>query len=294
MRIRLWNSGPALRARRFVYAAACTAPLCLALSVSAQTTAANAPGVTVAPPATAPGPTPDQKLGLTIYRAFYADPRIGSAFTQVQVTNGVATLSGSVHSEAARQAAGEVAAKTPGVVRVINSLEIKPHLEHSDEKIYRNVRHAVGTDPQVNCFNIQVGVVNGRVYLAGPVATVFARSKIANLAAAVPGVTGVANALSVPQGYHLYDRWPPGGFYPHTKCPSDKHLRKQITQELLTSPYLDARQIQIEVKDRVATLSGTVGSEAERDVAVHQAYQSGARLVEDALAVLPPMVAAQE
>lgn len=145
-------------------------------------------------------PTPaDETAALAIYRAYFEDPRVVSAFTMVNVTNGVATLSGSVQDQPAKVIAEEIAGHTVGVTRVINNLEvIPPSPAHPDEEIYSNIRHAIATDPQVNHSNIQVGVVGGRVFLAGPVTSVYARAKIANLAAAVPGVVSVENGLTVP------------------------------------------------------------------------------------------------
>lgn len=233
--------------------------------------------ITVAP-AARPSAT-DDAIAIEILRAFYYDPRVPSAFTHVDVANGVATLSGSVPTNQARQAADDLAARTPGVSRVIDKLEIAP-LEpaHPDEEIYRNVRHVLGADPQVNRYLFQVGVVHGRVYLAGSVDTVYARAKAANLAAEVPGVTGVENALDVPRG---------GGYPDKTLCRSDDQLRRDIAQRLAASDMVDYEGINVYVHDGTATLTGLVANDAERNAAVHNAYAAGARFVRDGLTLLP-------
>src|SRR5512146_833557 len=91
--------------------------------VGAQTS--PTPPVVVSPPAVAElTPTPDEALALDIYRRFYYDKRVTSATTDVTVNNGVATLTGSVPTLEARQAAEAIARSVPGVTRIIDQLEV--------------------------------------------------------------------------------------------------------------------------------------------------------------------------
>jgi len=183
-------------------------------------------------------PTKDELTAIAVYRAFYYDPRIVSAYTDVNVTNGVATLTGTVPNDEARQVAEDIALKTPGVTQVVNRLEVVlPQPAHPDDEIYRNVRHAIETDPQVKRYDVKVGVLNGTVYLAGPVDTVFARAKIANLAGAVPGVVQVANALTVPEGTHLYNHDQlAGGVYPDRESVKPAKRQNEFPQPVAMNP----------------------------------------------------------
>jgi osmotically-inducible protein OsmY len=52
------------------------------------------------------------------------DPRTKDARLDVGCTQGVCTLSGTVKSEAVREAAEEIARRQPGVVTVINELKV--------------------------------------------------------------------------------------------------------------------------------------------------------------------------
>lgn len=64
--------------------------------------------------------------------ALEADPRTHLAVIEVINEHGIITLSGDVESVAVRQAAEEIAEQQPGVVAVINALEVKPQEEFDD------------------------------------------------------------------------------------------------------------------------------------------------------------------
>lgn len=69
----------------------------------------------------------------------------------------------------------------------------------------------------------------------------------------------------------------------------DKQLRQDIIEELEYEPSIDARNIAVAVSDRVVTLSGHVGSYAER-MAVDRAVRrvSGVRAIADEIEVRCP------
>lgn len=238
----------------------------------------------------------DDEAAIAIYRAFYYDPLVDSALTQVSVVNGVATLTGTVPTVGSRRIAEAVARSTPGVTSVVNELVVgHSQGQYSDEEIYRNVRRAFNSDPQLDGSKLAVGVLNGRVHLAGPVPNVFMRAKAANLVGEVPGVVGVENAITVPQGANLYDNadTPPGDFYGYgKKNVRDDTLQERVEKRLRESNTVDARDVRVEMKDGVATLTGTVATDAERAAAEHQAYAAGATDIVDLLQ-LRPQVAAQ-
>jgi osmotically-inducible protein OsmY len=231
----------------------------------------------------------DEQIALDIYRAFYEDPRVVSVFTRVEVNNGVATLSGSVQDEPARKFAEVIARGIPGVTAVVNQLGVSlPEPVHTDDQIYRNVRRMIANDPQVGRYRLQVGVINGRVYLSGPVDNVFARAKIGNLARLVPGVAGVDNGLRVSSdsGFGFYD--PTGSVYPRAKPPSDAEIKAGIEDKIAASPLCEPNTINVDVQRRIATLTGRISTGIERQALIHYAYAAGAREVRDNLVVVAP------
>ncbi|HEX6386047.1 MAG TPA: BON domain-containing protein [Anaerolineae bacterium] len=66
----------------------------------------------------------DSALSEQVAAALSADPRTSGAIIEVINDQGTITLAGQVDSLHTREAAGEVAAKTPGVTSVINTLEV--------------------------------------------------------------------------------------------------------------------------------------------------------------------------
>lgn len=61
--------------------------------------------------------------------ALETDPRTHLAVIEVVDEHGVVTLSGEVESVEVRKAAEEIASQQPGIITVINALEVKPHEE---------------------------------------------------------------------------------------------------------------------------------------------------------------------
>ena len=85
-----------------------------------------------APPAGQPAPdvagTSDEAITKAIYSALNADPNHFFRHVNVRVDNGVATLSGFVHSSSSINRARTIASNTPGVTRVVTSnLTLEPN-----------------------------------------------------------------------------------------------------------------------------------------------------------------------
>jgi osmotically-inducible protein OsmY len=116
-------------------------------------------------------PTSDEEIEKAIVQAFVYDPRVSSGDTHVEVTDGVATLSGVVGSLKAKRAAGDDAESTVGVWRVKNYLRVRPAARPSDEVIAERVEDAFSRDPYLSPREIALSVQNGKVYLYGTVET---------------------------------------------------------------------------------------------------------------------------
>ena len=72
--------------------------------------------------------TSDEALTKAIHAALDADPHHFFRHVDVRVDNGVATLSGFVHSSQAINRARTIAGKVPGVTRVVtNNLTLEPN-----------------------------------------------------------------------------------------------------------------------------------------------------------------------
>jgi osmotically-inducible protein OsmY len=72
----------------------------------------------------------DEAIQTRVAHALLSDPQTVVSIIQVTAEQGVVTLKGNVDSAEVRYAAKEVAAQQPGVISVVNELEIVPELRH--------------------------------------------------------------------------------------------------------------------------------------------------------------------
>jgi osmotically-inducible protein OsmY len=212
----------------------------------------------------------DEETKEAVETAMLYNPRVMSFNVQVTVADGVATLTGVVDNLQAKMAAENEAENTLGVWRVKNFLRVRPTSDRPDEEIAEDVRRQLREDPYVDRYDINAHVYNGKVFLGGEVDSWFMRNQAEELAAAVPGVIDVHNGLTV--DYNVPTR-------------SDLALKDDIQSQLWWSPFVDSDDLNVTVVDQVATLTGTVEDWDEREAAIENAYEGGARRVVDRLEV---------
>jgi hyperosmotically inducible protein len=93
----------------------------------ATQTAPRASTPSTAQPAQAVADTTDEALTKAVHAALDADPHHFFRHVDVTVDNGVATLSGFVHSSQAINRARTIAGNVPGVTRVTSNLTLQPN-----------------------------------------------------------------------------------------------------------------------------------------------------------------------
>jgi osmotically-inducible protein OsmY len=215
----------------------------------------------------------DVEIKKAVKAAFLYDPRVFFFNPEIRVNAGVVTLFGVVDSLAAKQAAEQDANNTVGVWRVRNQLKVRRLNQVSDEKIMEIVYKALSDDPYLDRRKINVGVRNAKVYLQGEVGSRLERIRAGVLASKARGVMDVDNLLRV----KYLDSW--------RRLKTDLIILQDINDELWWSPFVDADQVHVRVRDGVATLTGTVDTYLERGAAVDNAYEGGARDVKNHLKV---------
>jgi osmotically-inducible protein OsmY len=212
-------------------------------------------------------------LARTIEEKWRRDPYLAVGHPAVTVaTGGVASVSGTVDSLAAKRQAEWLAMTTVGVSRVRNHLRVRPDPPVPDPEIATTVRGALRRDPMVDSYQLWCDVRDGVVRLLGSVDTSMEKRHAGDLAAAVRGVVDVHNLLEVARP-------------PTTTSANDRELRDDIQQELFWSPFVDASQIHVSVRSGVATLKGVVDSDAEKMAAEVNAQEAGAQQIVDHLQV---------
>ncbi|KAA9006714.1 BON domain-containing protein [Histidinibacterium aquaticum] len=114
---------------------------------------------------------------------------------QVQVENGLLTLSGKVRWHFERQAAEKAVQDLMGVKSVANLIEIAPSISPSD--VRQRIEGALRRDAELEAKRIQIKVDDRKVTLDGKVRTWAEREAAERAAWAAPGVSMVVDHISI-------------------------------------------------------------------------------------------------
>jgi len=131
--------------------------------------------------------------------ALFADSRVPGTSVNVETQKGTVFLRGKVDSDAAKQAAEEVAKGIDGVKSVKNELQVVPAstakaVEAKDEDLTKQVKTRLQNDARLK--KVDVRVDNGVVTLQGKVASIADSARASQLARSVPGVRAVKNDMT--------------------------------------------------------------------------------------------------
>jgi osmotically-inducible protein OsmY len=195
----------------------------------------------------------------------------------------------------AKQAAAQTARLTVGVRQVINRIKVRPQTRYEDTALEERIRQSFQRDPVVDSLEITVDVQNGIAELFGSVETAFERTWAENLASRVNGIISVKNYLAV-TGYfdpNLYDPYlddwysgdGPDYYNPPVTLKSDRSIKQAIENEFFWSPFVDGDDIDVQVENGRATLTGKVDSWSEYSAASDNAFDGGAVVVYNDLKV---------
>ncbi len=121
--------------------------------------------------------------------------------------------------------------------------------------------------------DIYVLVQNGQAFLYGRVRSELQKQRATELACDIDGIQHVTNGLVV-----AVEGW---------QEREDSRIETAIKDELYWSPFVDGDQIDVDVNDGIATLSGTVDGLGGVITSVASAFEGGARTVRNRLAVTP-------
>ena len=139
----------------------------------------------------------DKEIKNHIYDAFLEEQTLNSIKFDVEVNNGIVDIEGAVPSLSHKRLAGVLAWWVPGTQDVINSLEVNPPEEDSDDEITDAVMLTLEKDKLVNHSNIKATTKNWVVTLDGVVHSEAAKNAAEDDTWYVWGVNGVVNKLKV-------------------------------------------------------------------------------------------------
>ncbi|MDF1814111.1 MAG: BON domain-containing protein [Verrucomicrobiales bacterium] len=229
------------------------------------------PETVVIPDAT---PLSDAEIKAVISESISYNPRVSSANIGVTVDNGVVSLSGKVATIRARHEAQEATLGTVGVVDVINQIVVSPNGSLTDADIAAAIDQALLLDPYTESVDIGATVVGGNVTLTGKAETPYERTRAAQIASGIVGVTAVENTIVVTVG-----NGPAPDALPSadegTVSDIDLMTRQAIESELRYVPG----NVAVKVENGIVLLQGTVNSYYTRKRVENIAFFEGAKQV---------------
>lgn len=201
--------------------------------------------------------------------------RIDASEISVDVTNGVVSLVGCVSTFSEKKLASDLAGRVRGVVSVNNALRVVPATDRTDESVAEDVRAALERDIRINLANrIGVTVNQGSVVLTGTVGSADQKLAAVEDTQSVAGVVDVVDNLQVIPNVIRHDA----------------EIENDVRRKLIDDTIVDAGAIVVSVTNGIVTLSGSVPSLYQRQLAEDDTWaQPGVRGVINELRVsIPP------
>ena len=236
---------------------------------------------------TAASNSPDWWTTTKVQAKFFADSSVKGRNIDVDTHNGIVTLTGTVESQEARNRAEALARGVDGVSSVQDNLAVQPNgvsqpasgtsgavatsgrTEARDRIepawITTKIQAQYFANPSIKPWNIDVTTMgDGTVTLNGTVENADAKSKAETIARNTDGVKTVDDRLRVKSANSAPA---PNATAVHDINEPDAWLTAKVQSKYYTNDLVKARDINVDTKDGIVTLNGTVDSAAERDEA---------------------------
>jgi len=207
----------------------------------------------------------DMDIADAIENEYRFDHAVDVNRIDVNVVDGIVELKGTVNNLKARERATNIAELVKGVQAVSNRIDVDPPIVLSDEGIQERVEQALLTDPATDSYEVSVNVIDKVVTLSGTVDSYKEKQLAANVAKSLKGVVDLVNAIQVE----------------YTSNRSDWEIRNEIEEALKWNALVDDGLIEVEVNDGNVTLSGTVGSAAEKSNTYFTSWVAGVKAVDN-------------
>lgn len=208
----------------------------------------------------------DTQLQLDVIAELKWEPSVNAAHIGVEVADGIVTLAGHVSSYAEKLGAERAAQRVSGVKALAIEMDVKlPGLsKRTDADIARSVENVLQWTTYVPKDSVKVMVESGWVTLSGEVDWEYQRQTANKGVRYLMGVTGVTDNIVIKPKVSL------------------SAVKSEIEAALKRRATADAKKISVNVQGADVTLTGTVHSWSERELAKHSAWGTpGVRNVVD-------------
>jgi osmotically-inducible protein OsmY len=213
----------------------------------------------------------DSQLQQDVMAELKWEPSVHATQVGVEVKDGVVTLVGEVGTYAEKWDAERAAQRVNGVKALAIELKVKlaQFGERTDSDIAKSAKNILSWTGSLPTDAIKVLVEGGWLTLSGEVEWQYQRQAAADSVRNLLGVTGVSNQIAIKPAV------------------SASVVKSDIEAALKRSATADSKTIAVSVKGADVTLTGTVHSWAERDLATHSAWGSaGVLKVIDKLSIV--------
>ena len=198
------------------------------------------------------------------------EPSVNAAQIGVEVKDGIVTLAGHVGSYAEKWDAERAAQRVAGVKALAIEMDVTlpGSSKRNDADIARSAESTLQWMTYLPKDSVKVMVENGWITLSGELDWEYQRRAAANGVRYLMGVTGVSDQITIKPKVSL------------------SAVKSEIEAALKRGAKADAQKISVAVHGADVTLTGTVHSWSERDLARHSAWGTpGVRNVVDNIAV---------
>jgi osmotically-inducible protein OsmY len=158
----------------------------------------------------------------------------------------------------------DTARKRAGVGHIETNTVVQPAPFSLDEDIEKTLWDALYWNPVLERYEINVVVLDKKIYLYGRVDSEQEKEEAEREASRVPGVEAVTNNIMVADVWV----WKP-----------DEKIRENVEQLLTSSNIDEESEINVSVRNGIATLEGQVDDMKELDATIKNAFEGGARRV---------------
>ena len=212
----------------------------------------------------------DTQLQQDVIAELKWEPSVNAAQIGVEVKDGIVTLAGHVGSHAEKLDAERAAQRVSGVKALAIEMDVKlsGSSKRTDADIAGSAKNVLQWTSSLPKDGVKVMVESGWVTLSGDVDWEYQRRAAASAVRYLTGVTGVSNQIAIKPNVSL------------------SAVKSDIEAALKRRAKADAQRISVEVRGADVTLTGTVHSWSERDLAKHAAWGTpGVRNVVDNMTV---------